>query len=159
MIAQSSEKVDHNANQQLIQYSTFRLKGKLYGIEVIKVQEIVKPMILTKVPLAPSYVMGLINLRGQIATAIGLLELFELGQSNEERMMNIICNVNGYLVSLLIDEIDDVFEVSYNDFSSLPATVPAQLKKFLSGVYRLDDKLLSVIDMDKIASYLKLTKI
>ncbi len=158
-MAQGAEIISQVANQKMIQYSTFRLKDKLYGIEVIKVQEIVKPMNLTKVPLAPPYVMGLINLRGQIATAIGLLELFELGVSHEEKMMNIICSVNGHLISLLIDEIDDVFEVSSDNFSVVPATVPDQLKKFLSGVYRLDKNLLSVIDMDKIGSYLKLTKI
>jgi purine-binding chemotaxis protein CheW len=64
-------------------YSTFRISGRLYGIDVTRVQEVTKSLPCTRVPLTPKHVKGLINLRGQIATAIELRELFDLKASEE----------------------------------------------------------------------------
>src|SRR4051812_30814983 len=93
------------------QYSTFYVADRLYGIEVTQVQEIAKPLPLTPIHLAPNYVSGLINLRGQIATAIGLRELFELPPDQEREKMSVVCKCEGTLLSLLVDKIGDVIEV------------------------------------------------
>ena len=107
------------------QFSTFLVADKMYGIEVMSVQEITRMMNVTKVPLAPNFVYGLINLRGQIATAVGLRELFELTDKNSiNEYMNVVCKSEGILLSLIVDQIGDVIEVNDSDFSPTPEIVP-----------------------------------
>ncbi len=139
---------------QRAQFSTFRIGGKLYGIDVIRVQEVVRSMPMTSIPLAAEYVKGLINLRGQVATAIGLREFFGFPDQTTSEAMNMVCKHDGSLVSLLVDEIGDVLEVPSSDFEATPQTVPDGIKKFMTGVYKLPDSILSIIDIDKLMSNL-----
>lgn len=132
------------------QYSTFRIAGRLYGIDVIKVQEIVKPMPITKIPLSVSFIRGLINLRGQVATAIDLRELFGLSDAPPEAPMNVVCRCDGALISLLVDDIGDVIEVTGDDYEETPKTIPASVRVYMSGVYKLKNALLSIIDIEKL---------
>ncbi len=131
----------------LEQYATFIIADRLCGIDVTKVQEVVRPITMTKIPLAASFIRGLINLRGQVATAIGLRELFGLGSDHREPM-NVVCQLDGDLVSLLVDEIGDVIEVSRATYEAAPATIPKNLGAYIAGVYKLKDGLLSVIDIE-----------
>jgi purine-binding chemotaxis protein CheW len=142
----------------LHQYSTFYVNKRLYGIDVTKVQEVVKAMPITSVPHAPDFVIGLINLRGQIATAIGVMELFGLGEKSHPQMMNIVCNIENNLVSLQVDEIGDVMEVSSIDYESPPSTLPDRIRSLLSGVYKTEDSLLSVIDLTKVSERIGIKK-
>ena len=136
------------------QYSTFFVANRLYGIDVTRVQEVVRPMPMTPIPLAPSHVTGLINLRGQVATAIGLRELFGLHESPPDQFMNVVCKVDGTMISLQVDEIGDVIEVSAKDFETTPQTVPEQIGRFMSGIYKVSDSLLSIVDIDRINKFL-----
>ncbi len=135
-------------------YATFFIENRLYGIEVKKVQEIVRTMPITKVPLAPQCVHGLINLRGQIATAIGLRELFGLAPQVDTEKMNVVCVTDSGLVSLLVDRIGDVIEVGEDIFESTPDTISEDVKKFMQGVYKTSGQLLSVLNIDDISKYL-----
>lgn len=132
------------------QYSTFYVAGRMYGINVTKVQEIVKPMPMTAIPLAEDFVQGLINLRGQVATAIGLRELFGLTDDSQNESMNVVCRCDGNLIALLVDEIGDVIEVSQSSYEVPPRTIPESIRKYMTGVYKLKDSLLSVIDIDRL---------
>lgn len=136
------------------QYSTFYISDRLYGIEVTEVQEIVRPMDMTWVPLAPNHVRGLINLRGQVATAIGVRELFSMDSETPEKFMNVVCNIEGQLISLQVDEIGDVVQADDKIFEPTPQTVPIDTRRFLSGVYKKENKLLSILDIHKIVKYL-----
>jgi purine-binding chemotaxis protein CheW len=137
------------------QYSTFYVADRLYGIDVMMVQEITKVMSITKVPLAPSYVHGLINLRGQIATAVGLRELFILKDDKKnEEPMNVVCKGDGMLLSLLVDRIGDVIEVDDKDFEPTPETLTNSVKRFMHGVYKIPGSLLSIIEIKKIIEVL-----
>lgn len=131
-------------------FTTFYVGDRLYGIEVVKVQEITRAMPMSQVPLSPNYVHGLINLRGQIATAIGLRELFALDSKAPEENMNIICSSEELLVSFLVDKIGDVIEVSDEMFEKPSDIIPGQVRRFMSGVYKLPNELLSIIDIDLI---------
>lgn len=140
------------------QFSSFKVDGRLYGINVKLVQEITKAMPVTKVPLAPKYVHGLINLRGQIATAVSLRELFELPSSEEHaEVINVVCKSDGLLLSLVVDEIGDVLEVEDAQFETTPDTIAGGVSQFMAGVYKLPSTLLSVIDAKKIVDYLNRT--
>ena len=136
------------------QFSTFYVANRLYGIDVTRVQEVVRPMPITPIPLAPEYVTGLINLRGQVATAIGLRELFGLKDTPPDQFMNVVCRIDGSLISLQADEIGDVIEVMMNDFELTPQTVPGDVRRFMSGIYKISDSLLSIIDIERISKFL-----
>lgn len=137
------------------QFSTFWIDGKLYGVDIQLIQEITKTMPITPVPLAPSYIKGLINLRGQIATAIDLRELFKFSLSNaSEKQVNVVCKSDSLLLSLVVDEVGDVLELSSDLYESTPETVSEEISRFMAGVYKLQDNILSVIDVKKIIEYL-----
>lgn len=136
------------------QFSTFFVAGRLYGIDVTRVQEVVRPMPMTPIPLAPDFVTGLINLRGQVATAIGLRPLFGLRENPPEFFMNVVCKIDGFLISLQVDEIGDVIEVSSRDFEQTPQTVPTDIRRFMTGIYKISGSLLSIVDIQKINMFL-----
>jgi purine-binding chemotaxis protein CheW len=137
------------------QFSTFFVSDRLYGIDVMSVQEITKKMNATQVPLAPSFVYGLINLRGQIATAVGLRELFELkDKPQNHESMNVVCKSDGMLLSLLVDQIGDVIEVDDASFEPTPETVAPGVERFMQGVYKIPGNLLSIIEVKKIIDIL-----
>lgn len=140
----------HNLEPATRQFSTFYVSGRLYGIDVASVQEVTKTLPVTNVPLAPNFVHGLINLRGQIATAIGLRELFDLGDQAPAEYMNVVCRQEGNLITLLVDQIGDVIELDRSSFESTPDTVAPHVAKFLQGVYKTQTDLLSIIEVKKI---------
>lgn len=132
------------------QFSTFYVAGRLYGVDVSKVQEVVRPLPTTKIPLSEQFVQGLINLRGQVVTAISLHRLFGLPDSPQKELMNVICKVDSALVSLLVDEIGDVVELECALSEPVPSTMPDGVRKFMMRVHRIGDQLLSIIDVEKI---------
>jgi purine-binding chemotaxis protein CheW len=137
------------------QYSTFKVQDHWYGVDVQIVQEVTKALDITRVPLAPHSILGLINLRGQIATAVGLRELFETGDSPlNGTYNNVICNCENLLVALVVDEIGDVLELDSEQFTTVPETVAPHVRQFLTGVYKLSDSLISVLDIKKIVEHL-----
>jgi len=136
------------------QFSTFFVSRRLYGIDVTRVQEVVRPMAMTPVPLAPPYVTGLINLRGQVTTAIGLRQLFGLKDQAPDEFMNVVCKVDGALVSLQADEIGDVVEVLTADFEATPQTVPQEVRRFMAGIYKVSGSLLSILDIERVNKFL-----
>lgn len=144
-----SETIDTIKNSK--QYSTFYIAGNLYGINVMKVQEVTRALPMTDVPLSPHYVHGLINLRGQIATAVGLRELFAVQAEKQEDCMNVVCQVDGLLLSMLVDSIGDVMEVDESQFEAVPDTVPQEIRRYVSGIFKIEGSLLSVIEIGKIS--------
>lgn len=135
------------------QFCTFYLGEHCYGLNVLKVQEVVRSQPLTRVPLAHPAVRGLINLRGQIVTAIDLrrrLDLPELGAIHEP--VNIVLQTDDGAVSLLVDEIGDVLEVSQQQFELPPETLQGAAREFIQGAYKLPDRLLVILDPERIIS-------
>lgn len=134
------------------QFSTFVVADRLYGINVMKVQEVTREMPITPVPLSPSHVSGLINLRGQIATAINLRDLFKLESDEDTPKMNVICEIGDVLISLLVDKIGDVIEINNKSFESTPETIPQSIRQYMEGVYKISGSLLSILDIEKLIS-------
>lgn len=137
------------------QLTTFSLGNNIYGIDVMRVQEVTNTLPVTRIPIAPDYVCGLINLRGQIATAIGLHQLFGIGsEGSGDSKMTVICKFDGALMSLFVDSIGDVIEISESDCEPVPDTIKGPVRKFMSGVYKTKGQILSIVDLDKLASTL-----
>lgn len=140
------------------QLTTFYIGGDLFGIEVMKVQEVFRNPVVVPVPLAPKFVRGLINLRGQIATALGLRELFgKQPNQNISDQMSVVCKIDGNLVSVIVDTIGDVVEVDGNRFETAPDTIPINIRRFVKGIYKMEGVLLSVIDLEQLSKELSPT--
>jgi purine-binding chemotaxis protein CheW len=135
------------------QLCTFLLDGLSYGIDVVRVQEVIRYQEMTRVPLAPPDVRGLINLRGQIVTAIDMRRRVGLpDRGGDELPMNVVVRTGDGAASLLVDEIGDVIEVSDDSFEAAPNTVTAGLRAVLKGVFKLEKELLLELDTDKLVS-------
>jgi len=136
------------------QFCTFYVDDILLGIEVLAVQEVLRYQDLTEVPLAPPEVQGLINLRGQIITAINLRSRMHLPPGkNAKNSMNVVTRINNEVVSFLVDSVGDVLEVDDESFEPVPSTVDASTRELVSGVYKLEGKgLLMVLDAVKAAN-------
>lgn len=134
-------------HQQQRQFATFKVGNLFFGINVHEVQEIIRYQNLTPVPLADSVVRGLINLRGQIITAIDLRRRLKSEDAvADEDSMNIVVQTDQEKVSLLVDSVGDVLELSPDSFESVPPSVRADVRALVSGVYKLSGKLMLVLD-------------
>src|SRR5215470_1253819 len=132
------------------QFCTFYLDHLLFGVELKGVQEVMRSLEMTQVPLAPSVVSGLINLRGQIVTAVDLRRRLELqARSPEAAPMNVVVRSNDGAVSFQVDEIGDVVEVEDSSFEPAPEMLRPSIRAMIRGVHKLDDKLLHVLDTEK----------
>src|SRR6516225_4968464 len=132
------------------QYCTFYVAGHYFGLDVLKVQEIIRYQEMTRVPLAPPVVRGLINLRGQIVTAIDLRRRLELkDRPGDQLPVNVVVHTDDGAVSLLVDQIGDVLEVSEKDFERPPETLRGPARELIRGAYKLPDRLLLILDTER----------
>jgi purine-binding chemotaxis protein CheW len=129
------------------QLCTFFVGDLFVGVDVLEVQEVLRFRETAPVPLAPAMVEGLINLRGQIVTAIDLRRRMALPPRGPDRLpVNVILRTDDGAVSLLVDEIGDVIEVDDKAFEALPATLAPGARELMRGVYKLQGRLLLVLD-------------
>ena len=132
------------------QYSTFFVEGLFFGVEVLRVQEVIRYQEMTRVPLAPEVIEGLINLRGQIVTAIDMRQRLGLPCRPAGRTpLNMVVRSQDGVVSLLVDEIGDVVEVQNDTFELPPDNVRGVTRELITGVHKLKDRLLLVMDTEK----------
>ena len=132
------------------QYCTFYLNGNYFGVEALKVQEIILRQEMTRVPLASPIVQGLINLRGQIVTAIDLRRRLEMKDRPADcPPVNVVVHTDDGAVSLLVDEIGDVLEVPEAAFERPPETLQGIARELIRGAYKLPDSLLLILDTER----------
>ena len=135
------------------QFCTFKVDDFYFGVEVDKVQEVLRSQEMTRVPLAAPVVSGLINLRGQIVTAICLRRRLALGERSGKRPpMSVIVRTDEGAISLLVDEIGEVLTVSGDAAESPPDTLDAAGRELITRVYKLPNRLLLILDTDKAVS-------
>ncbi|MEM7337936.1 MAG: chemotaxis protein CheW [Actinomycetota bacterium] len=132
-----------------IRLCTFHL-GELYlGIDVREVQEVIQGLEITPVPHADAAVDGLINLRGQIATTIDLRRRFRLEERpDDHNPVHVVVRSAGEWMSLLVDSIGDVLEVSAENYEAPPETVDKLSRDLILGAYKLEDELLLMMNID-----------
>ena len=130
------------------QFATFTVDTLLFGIEVHKVQEVIRYQEMTAVPLAARGAAGLINLRGEVVTAIDMRVRLGLPARPEGEMpMNVVVRVDDEPVSLLVDTIGDVAQVSAEQFEEPPETMTGPGRMLVLGAYKLDSRLLLALDV------------
>jgi len=122
----------------------------MYGVDVQSVQEVIRYQEMTDVPLAPDSVVGLINLRGQIVTAIDLRRRLGLANRPEGQLpMNVVVQSDDGAISLLVDQIGDVQEIDTDNFESLPETLQGIARTMILGAYKMKDHLLLILDTER----------
>jgi purine-binding chemotaxis protein CheW len=134
------------------QYCTFELGSLLLGIEARRVQEVLRSQLVTPVPLAPDFVRGLMNLRGQIVLVIDLRA--RLGTPTEEgsvKPLNVLIHTSGGLVSMQADRIGDVIEIDEAHVDPVPDTLQGRGRDVLAGALRLPERLLLLLEPERIA--------
>jgi len=132
------------------QLCTFTVGNFFFGLGVEQVQEVIRYQKLTRVPLASPTVRGLINLRGQIVTAIDMRSLLKQGEYvADETPMNVIVRNGDSTVSFLVDKIGDVLEMDENDFELPPETLKGVARILINGAYKLPGQLLLALDVEK----------
>ena len=133
---------------QTRRFATFTVDSLLFGVEVNKVQEVIRYQDMTTVPLAARGAAGLINLRGDVVTAIDLRTRLGLGPLPDGGSpMNVVVRVDDEPVSLLVDAIGDVVSVSADQFEEPPETLTGPGRALIRGAYKLDDRLLLALDV------------
>jgi purine-binding chemotaxis protein CheW len=139
------------ATLRTAQAATFFIGDLFFGIDVLRVQEILRYQEMTRVPLAPAITEGLINLLGQIVTAIDMRRRLGLPARTAGALpVNMIVRAEDGAVSLLVDEIGDVLDLDQSLCEAAPDNVSSGARRVLSGVYKLPGRLLLVLDPDKV---------
>ncbi|MFS3127073.1 chemotaxis protein CheW [Nocardioides sp. Bht2] len=131
------------------QYCTFWVRGLYFGVAVQDVQEVLRSHQMTPVPQAPEAIRGLINLRGQIVTALDLRRRLALDEGEAPEPMNVIVRSHGEAVSLLVDQIGDVIDTGDLDLHPTPSNLPVAVQSVLHGVIPLPEAILLVLDPDQ----------
>jgi len=123
----------------------------MFGTPVARVQEVIQQQEMTPVPLAPDVVAGMMNLRGQIVCAIDLRRRLQLpDRAADQTPMSVVVRTNQGTVSLLVDEIGDVIEVTDEARERAPETLQGVAREVIEGVYKLPDRLLLAIDVNRV---------
>jgi purine-binding chemotaxis protein CheW len=132
------------------QFVTFSLDGLLFGIEVGKIQEVLGYQEMTPVPLAPAAVLGVINLRGRIIVAVDLRRRLGLSErAPGERPVNVVVRSDDDVISLLVDEMEDVVEVAEESLEQPPETMDRRSGILVCSVHKLGRRLMHVLDTDR----------
>ncbi len=141
-----------HGSEDLEQFVTFTIGDQLFGVPVLRVQDILQTEHIASIPLAPPEVKGSINLRGRIVTVIDVrarLGLEPRETAGNEEQMGVTVEQGPDLYTLLVDNIGDVINISQDLHEKTPGTLDPQWREFASGVYRLDGKLMVVLDIDR----------
>lgn len=134
-----------------MQLVSFRLAQEEYGIEITKVQEIILMGEITRVPQTPDYIKGLINLRSTVIPIVDLRLRFGLPQedaTDETRIM--VVNVSGKTIGIIVDAVSEVLRIGHEQIAPPPPTVAGLGREYLTGLVKLENRLLILLDIDKI---------
>jgi purine-binding chemotaxis protein CheW len=132
------------------QFCTFYLGPRLFGVEVLKIQEVLRYQEITEVPLAPPVIRGLLNLRGSIVATLDLRRRFQMPPLEDGVLpTNVVSQTSTGLISLLVDRIGDVVEVDQESFEASPETLEGESRELIEGVYKLPSGLLLVLNVER----------
>jgi len=138
-------------NQQVFRWVTFRLADESYGINVMQVQEVLRMTDVAPVPGAPHYVMGIINLRGNVVTVLDTRKLLDLATSDITDSSRIMIIESGKVtVGLLVDSVAEVVNISSSDIDPPPSVGNDEGSRYIQGIYSTEQQILILIDLNKL---------
>ncbi|NQZ06570.1 MAG: chemotaxis protein CheW [Algicola sp.] len=140
-----------NANDEVLQWVTFRLENETYGINVMQVQEVLRYTDIAPVPGAPGYVLGIINLRGNVVTVIDTRSRFGLPFSDATDSTRIvIIEAEKQVIGILVDSVAEVVYLRTSEIDNAPNIGTDESAKFIQGVSNRDGQLLILVDLNKL---------
>ena len=145
--------VAENNDDSIIQWVTFHLENEKYGIKVMQVQEVLRMTEIAPVPGAPHYVLGIINLRGNVVTVIDTRRRFGLpdAESDDETRI-VIIEADNNVVGILVDSVAEVVDLRTSEIETAPNVGNDESSKYIQGVSSRDDELLILVDVNKLLS-------
>lgn len=142
------------SNEMSQEYVTMIIGGQMFGIPVLDVHDVLGSLSLTKIPLAPPEVAGALNLRGRIVTAIDVRKRMGLAEREEGDIgMSVVVEHHGEPYSLLIDSVGEVLSLESDKLEKNPGTLDPRWREVSSGIYRLEDQLLVILQIDRLLDF------
>jgi len=139
-------------------YVTVTIADQLFGIPVLEVRDVLRPQAMTRVPLAPAEIAGVLNLRGRIVTAIDVRCRLNLPpREGEDRGMNVVVDFHGEPYALVFDSVGEVLSLPAESFERSPPTLNPRWREVSGGIYRLDGRLLVVLEVERLLAFAKTT--
>jgi purine-binding chemotaxis protein CheW len=140
---------DNAAGEQLIEYVTVMISGQLFGLPIARVQDVFMPDRLTRVPLAPPEIAGVLNLRGRIVTTIDMRRRLGMPPREDNKpSMAVGIELKGESYGLLIDTVGEVMKLGGTTLEPNPVNLDPRLARVSAGVHRLDGQLMVILDVD-----------
>ena len=147
----NKESGSNDTTNDLLQLVGFRLGNEEYGIDILKVQEINRIADITRIPQSPDFVEGVINLRGNVIPIIDLRKRFNMPEREHDRQTRIVVGeIDGRTVGLVVDAVSEVIRLPANTIEPAPKIVSKDQADYITGIGKLDDRLLMLLDIDKI---------
>ena len=152
---------DSQSESDLLQLVIFQLGGEEFGVEIMQVQEIIRMPEITRIPQSPEYVEGVINLRGKIIVVINLDNRFALNSKElDDDSRIIIVEVGDNVIGIIVDSVSEVLRLSASNVDPAPEIISTKIKAdYLKGVGKLDDRLLILLDLEKVLSDEELSQV
>ncbi len=138
-----------------MQVVVFSLGGEEYSVDISMVREIIRMVDLTRIPKLPEFIEGVINLRGQITTVIDLRKRFEMEPIVNDNNRIIIVDSKGEPIGIIVDSVSEVMTVPPGQIEDMPSIKHARTQEYLKGICKVDDRILILLDLDKILTELE----
>ncbi len=145
--------IHKDAHREILQLVSFKIGNEEFGIDILKVQEINRMLIITKVPNSLSFVDGVINLRGRIIPVINTrvkLKMPKIEHNHNTRI--IVVELKGKTIGFIVDEVSEVLRIPSNITEPPPAIIANVNSDYITAVAKLEDRLLILLDLEKILS-------
>ena len=140
-------------SEGLLQLVSFNLGKEEFAVDILKIQEINRMVEITKVPKSPEFVEGVINLRGKVIPIIDLRKRFKLpGSESTKQTRIVVVDIDDMVVGLVVDAVSEVLRLPANTVEPPPPIVAGIDSEYISGVGKLEDRLLILLELDKVLS-------
>ena len=144
---------DEKVLRQEVQLACFRIGSELYALDIMRIKEIIRPQKLTPIPKAPSFIEGVINLRGVVIPVADLRKRFDQPISEANRKNRIVvCSLSGRIIGLMVDEVTEVKRFGRQEIAPAPQFIDGPEAHYFLGVARRDEDLIMLIDLEKVLS-------
>jgi len=133
----------------------FRIGDEEFGVDINQVREIVRVVEITRMPKAPAFIEGVVNLRGQIVSVIDLAKRLDIPSSpRDDNTRIIVIEIERNTVGMVVDSVSEVLRLSMRDIADVPALIETEVPEhYIRGVGKLEDRLLVLLDLDKVLTY------
>jgi purine-binding chemotaxis protein CheW len=143
-----------SSSEAMMQLAVFKVCGEEYAIDIMRIMEIIRPQKVTRIPRAPSFVEGVINLRGKVVPVVDLRKRFGMGVASEasKKVRTVIVRMSGRVLGLVVDEVSEVIYMKADQVEETPDTVKGAGVEYLKGVGKAGERLIIILDIEKVLS-------